>query len=377
MDDVKISEDVLEKVKSELRSNLDNVAKESRGNFANIIAEITESAKKEVEAERANFAKELATYRANTPSFMINSRDELVKGDYRRIAETLIQNRALTVNGASYETITNDIVAALSTSGNASDMGISFFYANAENEVVPLFSPQMAEPAGQTEGGTGISPDATGVLTKSLLTLVPYISILPVSNGASLFTMINEKLPQFFQDAFRRTIAKQICQGNGSSPQFTGLCANSSITQVNCTTTGKTVKWLDLIKAIKTLKGAYALPDVNGIKMLINPAIVSLVLGNSANDSLSMGLTSEYLMRNTLNGVPVIETGYAPTDMTTNGNPACVVGYMPHYALGLAKTFKLIPIPVTRTDNVEWNGIMYLMGQPMINSSFVRLNIVT
>lgn len=368
---------VMAKVKDELRGHMDTLVNESKGKFEAVVNEIRENAKKEVlasvEAERAKIEKEAASLLEVRQEPV--SKREFIEAECRKVSDELVKTRAVTLSSTSVGIVDDIITKLTNETGGLIDL-IDFGTSPVQLGTVPVFTP-LAEATYVGEGATGITPDASAGLAAQSLNLQPYASVLAVSNGVDIFSALGPKLPDAYANCFRRTIVKQILQGTGTS-SFTGLNTNAAINQLPAATGSVAggLKWADLIKAIKQFKGMYAFDDVSKLAIVIHPTVIQDCITNSTNSALDIATYQSYLNNSTIQGVKIVESPYAPSTKTT-ALAAAVIGYFPHYVARVSSVFKLNAIPVTRTDNVEYNGISYMDGKPVVNTSFLRLNFLT
>jgi HK97 family phage major capsid protein len=281
--------------------------------------------------------------------------------------------RAIASGGAGVNT-ESGVVTALVDGGKLRPKVSVFTGANSQT-VVPVMNPTIALPAGQAEGGTSIGADSTGVFAGNSLTLKPWYSILAVSQGALQSTDLGGYLPGIFSEAFGAAIDKAIVAGAGSGNDALGVfTANSggvhTTSDVAIAAAGAP-KWVDLVGLASTIIGLGG--DLSKAAIVLNPVFVgSLIAENTASME---AVKTELLTRGTIRGIPVIETGYAPTTLTA-GSYTVVGGHFRHYALAVARELVIDQIKVVGSDNITFQAWMYMQGKPLIGGSFRRLKTV-
>ena len=314
---------------------------------------------------------------ANVPAPAAEKRVESASGwgEVRKLMlQAATEKRAVTSNGAGVNTVSG-IVKALTDGGKIAPKCAKFYGPNSQT-VVPVFAPHLALPAGQTEGGTSIADDSTGVLAGKSLTLKPWMSILAVSNGALISTDIESELPGIFANAFSAAIDKAVCVGAGSGNDTLGvfIADASGVTtsqDIACAASGAP-KWIDYVGMALTLLGSMNGP-IEQAAIVVNPAVFKVALADTSAGTDPFRI--EYLTKGTILGIPVILTGFGLTTLTA-GSYVAVGGYFGHYALAMAQQLTIKPIDVVGSDNVTFQASIYMQGTPLVGTSFRRLKTV-
>jgi HK97 family phage major capsid protein len=282
--------------------------------------------------------------------------------------------RAITANGAGYNTVPG-VVKALVDGGKLRPK-VSVFTGPNSQTIVPVFAPHMAVPVGTAPGATGTSSDSTAVLAGKALTLKPWYSTLAVSMDALISTDIESYLPGIFEEAFGSAIDKAILVGAGTGSDALGVFIASSSgvptgSDLACAAAG-TPKWVDVAKMALTVIGTMNGP-MEKAAIVMHPNIMAPLLAETttATDPYKM----EYLTQRTVLGIPVILSSYALTTLTANSYVA-VGGYFSHYGLAVAQEVTIDQIKTVGSDNVTFQSFMYMQGNPLVGSSFVRLKTV-
>jgi hypothetical protein len=283
-----------------------------------------------------------------------------------------IERRAITSNGAGVNTAPG-IIRAMVDGGKLRPK-VSLFLGKNAQTIVPVFSPHLALPAGQTPGGTGIGADGTGVLAGDGLTLKPWYSIIAISRGALMSTDIEAELPAILSEAFGGAIDKAITVGAGSGNDMLGveIASSSGVTtsqDIACTSGAAAApNWADYLGMVMELLALGG--DIASLAIIVHPTIfkAALAVGVTGFDPMK----SEYLLKGTILGVEVILSGYSLTTLTA-GSYVAVGGKFKHYALAIAQELIIDDIKVVGSDNITFQAWMYMQGKPLIGSSFRRL----
>lgn len=283
-----------------------------------------------------------------------------------------IERRAVTSNGAGVNTAPG-IVRALVDGGKLRSKVSVFLGKNAQT-VVPVWAPSVALPVGTAPGATGTSSDSTGVLTGDAMTLKAWYSTIAISMGALLSTDIESELPAIIAEAFGGAIDKMINVGAGSGSDGLGvfIASSSGVTtsqDVDCTSGAAAApNWADYVNIVMQLLALGG--DLSSLAIVVHPTIFKTALGAAATGYDPM--KSEFLLKGTILGVPVILTSYGLTTLTA-GSYVAVGGYFKHYGLAIAQEILIDKIKTVGSDNITFQAFMYMQGKPLIGASFRRL----
>jgi HK97 family phage major capsid protein len=236
-----------------------------------------------------------------------------------------------------------------------------------------VFSPTLALPVGSVQGATGTSSDSTAVLAGDALTLYPWYSTLAISMGALNSTDIERYLPDEFRKAFGGAIDKGILAGAGSGQDMLGVFIASATgvptaSDITATGSGAAPTWGDYAKmALKllSLEG-----DSSSLAIAANSDLIAPLIGSTAVGDQPM--KQEFLFNRTILGIPVVLSNYGLTTLTS-GSYVAVGGYWDHYALAVAQEIIIDKIKTVGSDNITFQSFMYMMGKPLVGSSFRRL----
>ena len=324
--------------------------------------------KAEYETRSKALEQKMSSFQAPASASPVETRMK----EYRDFADALVkgEKRSITANGAGSVNVVPDIVRAMVDYGKLTRL-CSVFYGPDAKTTVPVFAPHLALPVGQTEGGTGIGSDGTGVLAGKDIAVKPFYSILPVSRLAVQSTTIDSQINTIFGEAFAAGFDNQICNGAASTASpFTGLfdvSMTGTIPAANLVTAASAtaITWKELATLAKKIK-AVAM-DMSRVAIVIHPDVISTLLTALG---ASPALELEYLTKGTVAGVPVVESTYAQKTMTT-GKYVAVAANFAHYGIAMASQINVDQIKTLGSDNVNMQAFSYANGIPLIHSASI------
>ncbi len=288
------------------------------------------------------------------------------------VRKAMLEKRAITAGAAGQNTVPG-ILKALVDGGHLISK-VSTFYGSNSVTNVPVFAPTVAIPVATAVGATGTASDTTAVLAGTAMTLKPWYSTLPIANDALLSTSIEAELPGIFGKIFGAAMDKMIIAGASVAAGlgvFVADAAGVPVASDIAVAAAGTPKWVDLGKLALTVLGLG--PSQSSVAIVMNPLIMAPLLAEATAGYDPMKV--EYLTKGTILGVPVILSTYAPS-ATVAGSYVAVAGDFSAYALAIAQELKISPILTVGSDNVTFQSFMYMMGQPLVGTSFRRLKTV-
>lgn len=286
--------------------------------------------------------------------------------EYRAIKEAMIQKRAVTLNGSGAYKVVRDMIEVIV---KRYDLLSKFRYeygAGAQTNI-PVLSARPAKPTKQSEGATSITSDATAAVGATTITPYAYVSVLPISAEALLqgAADIESRLPQIFGDSFADAMLYGAITGDST---MTGLFADASLTNdILCASAGAPV-WADLLNLAGTVKG-YAFNPL----IIINPTFVGNLLAASVTSAEA--LKTELLMKNSIRGIPIAESSYAPTT-TTAGSEVAVALDPANYVIAIASELNIIPIRKVGDTNTYFQAEAYFNGKPILAANGWQLETI-
>lgn len=307
-----------------------------------------------LKAEQRAQAQREADKKAPAPA---ETRD--TKGLLTEIRTAMAEKRAITVNGTGATAVVAQIVKELIGKMTLTQKYRYFFGPNAST-VIPILSPGLATPAGQSEGATGVGSDATAVV--SAVTLLPkaYVSILPVSAEALLLSGadIEANLPGIFADAFAKALFGGSLTGDGTGNNMLGMFVDAALTNnVECAVAGAPTL-LDLAKLALTVQD-YADDAI----IVLNPGIIATMLAETTAESAP--IKQELMTSRSCMGVPIVMTGSAPS-VVTAGSIVGVAMPMSNYGVAMAQELVVDPIKVKGDTNTYFQATMFFNGKPIV-----------
>ena len=345
---VKEARSILDTAKAESR----NLSDEERSRYDAVIKEADGfAAMVEAEERVARLEKSIADVPQD------ESREN--KEAFSEIRSAMTEKRAITVNGTGAVNVVSQIVKQMSQK-KALIGKYRYFYGPNASTVIPILSPGLATPAGQSEGATGLSSDSTAVLGASTILPKAYVSILPVSAEAMLLSgaSIEAELPSIFADAFGTALFNGSLTGAGTGNTMTGMFVDAALTNnVSCAASGAP-KLIDLFNLAASVKD-YADDAV----IVIHHSFITSMMNETTSESTP--IKNELLIKGTVYGVPVVTSGAAPS-ATTEGSVVAVAMPMSNYAVGMADELQIDPIKVKGDTNTYFQATSFFNGKPIV-----------
>jgi len=283
------------------------------------------------------------------------------------IQKAMIEKRAITLSGTGAINQIKELAKELSQKKEILKLVRYFYGANASTNI-PVWSPTLATPGNFAEGAKGIANDDQAALGNKTITPYAYVSILPISAEALTLGTVNfdAELPEIFGDAFADAFAKGVVNGDGAGRNINGLFnINEKTKKVECASAGNP-KVADLVNLALKVRDF-----TDDAVIVMNSAIYSLI---QADDTAGVAqLYKEELIRTkTIEGVPVLLTGYAPS-VTDSGEPVAVAGRMSDYGFGLASEITIEPIKQLGDTNTYFQATVFGNGTKILENNFFAL----
>lgn len=296
------------------------------------------------------------------------------KGAWGEIRSALLEQRAVTANGAGTVGVVSELFKAFVEKNKVGPRIRKFYGANAST-VIPVFSPNIALPAKQTEGGTSIAADSTGVLGPKTLTPYPYYSILQVSRMALMSTPIEQALPEIFADAFAGAIDNAALVGTAVADGGLGVFVASASgvptsSDVDCAASGSP-KIVDIVGLVVKAQAVTDNPD--NVAVYMHPTTFNSLLADTTAEWL---VAKQQLFAKQMMGSPIIVTNRVPY-ATTAGTYLAVAGDFSQYAAAIAAELSIDQIKVVGSDNITFQAWMYMNFSPIQGAFFRRLKTIS
>lgn len=332
----------------ELYSNLEKKAEELR--------QAIEAEKRLVEME-----KELREFK-----LPVVSDAKPGKKEFRDLIDTLAkEKRAITISGTGAVAVVSEIVRQLVKDNSLLGRYRQFYGPNAST-VIPILSPLPAVAGPLAEGGS-LTADNTAALGAKTLQPKAYASLLPVSAETLLMSGANIEaaLPEAFADVFRDSMLQGSLTGNGTSGAMLGMFGSSALSNsVDCQAAGAP-KLVDLINLALKIK------DLTPTGVIVLNG--TFLAGMLAEDTASLdAVKNEILIRGSVLGVPIVQSGYAPATITA-GSIVAVAMDPRNYALGIANEVTIKPVETTGDTYTFFKAIMFYNGTTIIPANGYKL----
>jgi len=339
------------KINIELRNLSENVKN------GTIKSEEAQKRLEELKVEKRNIEQEIA--QANVPQ------SENRSTSIEDIRKAMIEKRGITLNGTGAINQIKELQHELQRNRHILSKVRYFFGPNASTNI-PIWSPTLAVPSSYAEAEKNVAVDTQAALGNLSLTPYAYVSILPVSAETLTLGSVNleSELPKIFADAFADGFAKQVVTGNGTGRNFDGIFNNIE-NYIECAKTGDP-KIMDLAHLALTMKDY----SDNAFIMMNQTAYTTIL----ADDTPGVAeLYKEELIRTkTIEGVFVLLTGYAPSDMS-EGNTIAVAMRETDYAFALASEIRIEPLKRVGDTNTYFQAIVFGNGAKILNKNFIGL----
>lgn len=367
------------RTKEEIQNDLDNVELEIRSlhedvkdTSKDLNVEEVKAKKQELSEKRNSFMKELAELNKPTekPS-SVNSRNaEWLKA--------VAERRSITIGDVGsinqVKTLFKEIEDTEGILGKA-----SYYYGRDASTNIPVLTP-IADPTGQAEGASGISPDSTADISVTEIQPKAYVSVLPIT--AEMLTMgtvdIESELPTIFAKAFKKVMHKGMLNGTGSNKAMKGLFTSASAntagqTNLGSTGSGASATANTSIKCSQLAKLALEVSAKDeSYTIIMNPSVYQGVLAD-ATASEDTKLYKEGLIRDkSIEGVKIILDNNAPKT-TASGDVLCVAVPLSRYAIGIANQVVIKPVDVMGDTKTYFQATMFFSGKQVSDNDIYSL----
>jgi len=286
------------------------------------------------------------------------------------IRKALIEKRSITLNGTGAINQIRELQHELQKNRHILSRVNYFFGANASTNI-PVWTPSLAVPANFAEGANNVAVDTQATLGSKFLTPYAYVSILPVSAETLTLGSVNleSELPKIFADAFADGFARQVINGDGNGRNFDGIFnSTGKETVIQCAATGAP-KIMDLVKLALTMKD-----QTESSYIVMTQAIYAMIMADNTT-GLAELYKEELIRTKTIEGVYVLLTGYAPSDIT-EGSAVAVALRSNDYAFALASEIRIEPLKRVGDTNTYFQAIVFGNGSKIINKNVHRLETI-
>jgi len=279
------------------------------------------------------------------------------------IRKAMLEKRSITLNGTGAINQIRELQHELQRNRHILSRVKYFFGPNASTNI-PIWSPTLAVPANVAEGETNVAVDNQARLGSLSVTPYAYVSILPVSAETLALGSVNleAELPQIFADAFADGFARQVVTGNGTGRNFDGMFNDTGKeTIIECANTGNP-KIMDLVNLALTMK------DYTDNSFIIMTPSVYSIFQSDSTPGLAELYKEELIRTKTIEGVSVLLTGYALSDVTA-GSTVAVALRANDYAFALASEIHIEPLKRVGDTNTYFQATVFANGTKIINKN--------
>lgn len=317
--------------------------------------------------EKRAFEQEKAAKEAKNPA-----RDNANQvSSWRDLANAMLEKRSITLNGTGAIAQINGLWDLIKQREPLLDR-VSYFRGPNSQTQVAILSARPALPSKQSEGATSISPDSTaGIGSKSLY---PYTwaSVLPVTYEAVLYSIsdIENRIPALLAESFRTAMCNGMFTGDGTNSTIKGIFADGNVAAGNLieTASASAVSLADLENLALKVKDY----DVAEPVIIMEPAIYAAIASASGT---GYDFLKEELVRNkSVEGIPVVLTGKAPSFAAASGGDIVVwCGDLKNYALAVADEVTIEPLKKVGDTNTYYQAVMAFTGDIVDNRNVFGL----
>ena len=333
-------DDRINEVVSEIRSLKDNLKAEQD---------------KLAEEKRA-FEQERAAKAANNPAH----EDGNQVSSWRDITKAMAEKRSITVNGTGAINQINGLWDLIKQREPLLERVSYFRGPNAQTQVA-ILSARPALPSKVSEGATSITPDSTAAIGSKSLYPYTWASVLPVTYEAVLYSIadVEQRIPALIAESFRTAMCNGMFTGDGTNSTIKGIFASGAVAAANLieTASASAVSLADLEALALKVKDY----DVAEPVLIMEPAIYSAI---ASTDAEGYNFLKEELVRNkTLEGIPVVLTGKAPSFASASAGDTVVwCGDLKNYALAIADEVTIEPLKKVGDTNTYYQAVMAFTG---------------
>lgn len=321
----------------------------------------------DLEEREAKLAQERAAMDPQNPAF-VNA--ETNKLDYRAITQSMIEKRAITINGGGNVTAISKLFEeAISKTKFVNKVNI--FYGPNASTTIPVLAPGPAKPSKVAEGATNATQDTTADYKGVKIEPYAWFAEIPVSYEALKMGVVDLEaaLKKAFKKVFASAMDHGIISGTGSNDTIKGIFAGvPNANKISCAAAG-------LPKLVDVINLAEKLIDLD----IDEPCIV---MSGTVHASLISESTTQYshiqaelCQKGTILGCKVEITGKAPSAVTA-GTTIVVGGSFDDYALGVAAELTIEPLRKPQDTNTYFQAIMCFNGKPIVESNYYGLKTV-
>ena len=296
--------------------------------------------------------KELKQERALAQS-PVNETKEARSRYFENVKNEMKQNRAVELGGTGTVTVRTDLVSALEDkTGLLSRLSIQAGCPGTHT--IPVWNGSNVEFIPTESDGTFAAKN--GVLSSKDIEAKQFACLMQVNDDVFELSAVDfeAKLFDILSKALSKTIMKQTFTGNGIGKQFTNIFTNATEVQVDALN----------VAAIEKLALTVSSKTDNGV-ILINP----ITFGNVASGSTKKDeILVKMLYDGNMHGVEIIKSPFVPEGKV-------IAGELGNYAVGIANDIRITPIMTAGSATRNYQAIVYLGGEPIVDGDFYMLKV--
>lgn len=306
--------------------------------------------------ERRAFEQEKAAKAANNPAHD----DANQVSSWRDITKAMAEKRSITLSGTGAINQINGLWDLIKQREPLLDRVSYFRGPNAQTQVA-ILSARPAVPSKASEGATSITADSTAAIGSKSLYPYTWAAVLPVTYEAVLYSIadVEQRIPGLLAESFRTAMCNGMFTGDGTNSTIKGIFAAGSVAAGNLieTASASAVSIKDLEDLALKVKDY----DVAEPVIIMEPAIYSAIAAASAS---GYDFLKEELVRNkTVEGIPVVLTGKAPSFASAAAGDIVVwCGDLKNYALAVADEVTIEPLKKVGDTNTYYQAVMAFTG---------------
>lgn len=306
--------------------------------------------------ERRAFEQEKAAKAANNPAHD----DANQVSSWRDITKAMAEKRSITLSGTGAINQINGLWDLIKQREPLLDRVSYFRGPNAQTQVA-ILSARPAVPSKVSEGATSITADSTAAIGSKSLYPYTWAAVLPVTYEAVLYSIadVEQRIPGLLAESFRTAMCNGMFTGDGTNSTIKGIFAAGSVAAGNLieTASASAVSIKDLEDLALKVKDY----DVAEPVIIMEPAIYSAIAAASAS---GYDFLKEELVRNkTVEGIPVVLTGKAPSFASAAAGDIVVwCGDLKNYALAVADEVTIEPLKKVGDTNTYYQAVMAFTG---------------
>ena len=296
--------------------------------------------------------KELKQERALAQS-PVNEAKEVRARYFENVKNEMKQNRAVELGGTGTVSVRTDLVSALEDKTGLL-VRLSIQAGAPGTHTIPVWNGANVEFIPTEPDGSFAAKN--GVLSSKDIEAKQFACLMQINDDVFELSAVDfeSKLYDILSKAMAKSILKQVFTGNGTGKQFTNIFTGA--TEVNADALN--------VAAIEKLALTVSAKTGNAV-MLINPITFgNITSGSTKKDEILVKM----LYDGNMHGVEIIKSPFVPAEKV-------IAGELGNYAVGVANDIKITPIMTAGSATRNYQAIVYMGGEPIVNGDFYTLKI--